>query len=334
MMPAGRMISWSASALIGVSSSSTLARVTGRRTAQRDPRMRSGDQGTRPARGCRRAGRRECSKAQAPSPDEPPAAWTAACLPTIARPWRRETEPAPVAALSCLDRDGARLPPGPESSPTPRERRGVGCLVELVETVVLTAIIFFVLQSFVAQPFQVQQVSMRDTIEDGQYVLVDKLTPRFDGYHRGDIIVFTPPAANAETQAGKPYIKRIIGVAGDRVAIDDGHVFVNGIELDEPYLFADDGAPQPTTPHDRAVDLDRPRRRAVRHGRPPRALVGLPRLRPDRARFRRRAGVAAVLADRHDRDPADRRPPSSWQGRPRRRHPEGGTIPAPILPDL
>ena len=138
--------------------------------------------------------------------------------------------------------------PGPESSPTPPERRAVGCLVELVETVVLTAIIFFVLQTVVAQPFKVEQVSMRDTIEDGQYVLVDKLTPRFDGYHRGDIIVFSPPA-NAEIQAGKPYIKRIIGIAGDRVAIQDGRVLVNGVPLNEPYLFAQDGMPQPTTPH-------------------------------------------------------------------------------------
>jgi signal peptidase I len=139
-------------------------------------------------------------------------------------------------------------PPEPESSPAPRERRAVGCLVELVETVVLTAIIFFVLQTFVAQPFKVEQVSMRDTIEDGQYVLVDKLTPRFDGYHRGDIIVFSPPA-NAETQEGKPYIKRIIGVAGDRVAIDGGRVVVNGIAIDEPYLFAEGGVAQPTTAH-------------------------------------------------------------------------------------
>jgi signal peptidase I len=138
--------------------------------------------------------------------------------------------------------------PEPESSPGPRERRAVGCLVELIQTVVLTAIIFFVLQTFVAQPFKVEQVSMRDTIEDGQYVLVDKITPRFDGYHRGDIIVFSPPA-NAETQEGKPYIKRIIGVAGDRVAIDGDHVVVNGIAIDEPYLFAEDGVPQPTTAH-------------------------------------------------------------------------------------
>ena len=128
------------------------------------------------------------------------------------------------------------------------DRRALGCLIEVVETVVLTAIIFVVLQTFVAQPFQVQQVSMLNTIENGQYVLVDKLTPRFDGYHRGDIIVFTPPA-NTEVQSGQPYIKRIVGVAGDKVAIHDGQVFVNGTALVEGYVYAVDGAPQPTLTH-------------------------------------------------------------------------------------
>ena len=128
------------------------------------------------------------------------------------------------------------------------DRRSLGCLIEVVETVVLTAIIFVVLQTFVAQPFQVRQPSMLNTIADGQYVLVDKLTPRFDGYHRGDIIVFSPPA-NAEVEAGQPYIKRIIGIAGDTVAVHDGQVFVNGTALVEPYLYAVDGLAQPTQPH-------------------------------------------------------------------------------------
>jgi signal peptidase I len=132
------------------------------------------------------------------------------------------------------------------------DRRALGCLIEVVETVVLTAIIFVVLQTFVAQPFQVRQVSMLNTIEDGQYVLVDKLTPHFDGYHRGDIIVFTPPA-NAEVESGKPYIKRIVGVAGDKVAIHDGQVFVNGTALAEPYLYSVDGKAQPTVAHGTAT---------------------------------------------------------------------------------
>ena len=58
----------------------------------------------------------------------------------------------------------------------------LGCLLEIVETLVLTLIIFWVIQSFVAQPYRVQQESMETTLEPDQYVLVDKITPRFDTY--------------------------------------------------------------------------------------------------------------------------------------------------------
>jgi signal peptidase I len=136
----------------------------------------------------------------------------------------------------------------PEPAPTPINRRALGCLLEIVETLVLTLILFWVIQSFVAQPFQVQQKSMQNTIQDRQYVLVDRLTPRFDGYHRGDIIVFTPPIEVAETRNREPFIKRVIGVAHDTVELRDGKVFVNGIALVEPYLYAVDGVAEPTGP--------------------------------------------------------------------------------------
>jgi signal peptidase I len=125
------------------------------------------------------------------------------------------------------------------------QRPALGCLFEIVETLVLTAIIFFVIQTFIAQPYQVQQESMEQSLEPGQFVLVDKLTPRFDSYKRGDVVVFDPPQDWVQSD-GTPFIKRVIGVAGDAIAIRDGSVFVNGIELDEPYVFSVDGVPQDT----------------------------------------------------------------------------------------
>jgi signal peptidase I len=125
-------------------------------------------------------------------------------------------------------------------------RPALGCLFEIVETLVLTLIIFFVIQTFVAQPYQIRQQSMETTLEPDQYVLVDKLTPRFDTYKRGDIVVFNPPQA-WQQENGTPYIKRVIGVGGDTVEIRDGRVLVNGTELVEPYVFKeDDGTTQPT----------------------------------------------------------------------------------------
>jgi signal peptidase I len=118
-------------------------------------------------------------------------------------------------------------------------RRTLGCLFELLETLLLTLIVFLVIQLFVAQPYQVQQESMENTLMPNQYVLVDKLTPRFDAFHRGDIIVFNPPPGWAEDLSGTPYIKRIIGVGGDTVDIHNGHVFINGTQISEPYIFGD-----------------------------------------------------------------------------------------------
>jgi signal peptidase I len=123
----------------------------------------------------------------------------------------------------------------------------LGCLFEIVETLVLTLIIFLVIQTFVAQPYKVQQQSMEITLEPDQYVLVDKLTPRFDTYKRGDIVVFTPPEEWVQDD-GTPFIKRVIGLGGDTVEVRDGGVFINGTKLDETYTYDQpDGPGQPTT---------------------------------------------------------------------------------------
>ena len=126
------------------------------------------------------------------------------------------------------------------------KRPALGCLLEIVETLVLTLIIFFVIQTFVAQPYRVQQVSMERTLEPDQYVLVDKLTPRFDAYKRGDIVVFNPPSNWVQAQ-GQPYIKRVIGIGGDTVELKDGQVLVNGTKLlEQGYVYQEDGDSQPT----------------------------------------------------------------------------------------
>ena len=125
-------------------------------------------------------------------------------------------------------------------------RPALGCLLEIVETLVLTLVIFWVIQSFVAQPFKVQQVSMERTLEPEQYVLVDKLTPRFDTYKRGDIVVFKPPETWVDSGTDEPYIKRVIGIGGDTIEIHDGSVFVNGTKLEEPYVYREDDQPQAT----------------------------------------------------------------------------------------
>ncbi len=127
------------------------------------------------------------------------------------------------------------------------QRPALGCAFEVLETLVLTVLIFFGIQSFVAQPFKVQQGSMENTLIPEQYVLVDKLSPRWDPYSHGDIVVFEPPAS--WSQGSVPFIKRVIGVAGDQIELRDGLVSVNGVELSEEYIFREvDGVQQQTLP--------------------------------------------------------------------------------------
>jgi signal peptidase I len=95
---------------------------------------------------------------------------------------------------------------------------------------------------------------MVPTIVASEYVLIDKLTPRFDGYRRGDIIVFQPPPGFE--QNGVPFIKRVIGLPGDTVTLDNGRVYVTPpggtrVQLVEGYIAQDvNGRPAPTQPKD------------------------------------------------------------------------------------
>jgi signal peptidase I len=127
------------------------------------------------------------------------------------------------------------------------QRPALGCLFEVVETLVLTVLIFLGIQTFVAQPYKVQQSSMETTLMPDEYVLVDKLSPRWAPYSRGDIVVFDPPETWS-SGGGVPFIKRIIGLPSDRVELRDGKVYVNDVALVEPYIYVENGEPQTTDP--------------------------------------------------------------------------------------
>lgn len=124
----------------------------------------------------------------------------------------------------------------PETIPTARPRR-TNWLVETVITVALALALYFVIQAFIVQTYRVEGRSMDDSLHDGQHLLIDKLTPRFDDYSRGDVVVLHPPD---EPPDSTPFIKRVIGVAGEHVELRDGAVLIDGVELDEPYV---DGIP-------------------------------------------------------------------------------------------
>lgn len=113
-----------------------------------------------------------------------------------------------------------------------------GTLVrELIETLVLTALIFLGIR-VVVQNFRIEGRSMYPTLSPDQYLLVNKLSYSLFGEpQRGDIVVFESWAAD------KDFIKRIVGIPGDEIEIHDNAVHVNGVALEEPYLD------QPTSDH-------------------------------------------------------------------------------------
>lgn len=110
-------------------------------------------------------------------------------------------------------------------------------IVEVLVTLVLAFLLYLGITTFLVGTYRVENVSMLPTLVEGQHLLVDKLTPRFDSYSRGDIVVFQEPGAR---DGAIPYIKRVIGEPGDRVELRDGQVLINGVALDEPYR-SDDG---------------------------------------------------------------------------------------------
>ena len=105
-------------------------------------------------------------------------------------------------------------------------------LVDLLETIVLAVVLFFAINAVSAR-VRVDGFSMLPTLQDGEYVLVNRMAYRNDLPVRGDIIVFVSPQS-----PDLDLIKRVIGLPGDTVKISNGKVQVNGQMLNEPYIAA------------------------------------------------------------------------------------------------
>ena len=101
---------------------------------------------------------------------------------------------------------------------------------DLLETLVLAVVLFIGINAVSAR-VRVDGTSMVPTLQDGEFVLVNKLSYKFSEVSRGDIIVFHFPLNPDED-----LIKRVIGLPGDAVKVQDGHVFVNDIMLTETYI--------------------------------------------------------------------------------------------------
>lgn len=163
--------------------------------------------------------------------------------------------------------DGVPLPrPGEPSAARPRRSRPAGSstgsfLRELPLLLLVALVLAFLLRTFVVQVFYIPSSSMEPTLSVNDRMVVEKITYLFRDPVRGEVVVFEGESLgeiDPDTTAGerlvrvvgqflgvvpasaRDFVKRVIGLPGDEILIEEGVVSVNGIPLDEPYVAFDD----------------------------------------------------------------------------------------------
>jgi len=141
---------------------------------------------------------------------------------------RYEFEPTPVVNNYPL----SNPPPLPDATaPAPPRSNWGNATRELVETVLLTLVIFFMIR-FAVENYRIEGYSMEPNFHDGQFLLVSRLNYLLGQPERGDVVIFQYPL-----NPKKNFIKRVIGLPGEKVQIRAGKIFVNDVRVPEPYPY-------------------------------------------------------------------------------------------------
>jgi signal peptidase I len=150
-----------------------------------------------------------------------------------------------------------------------KEQSAAGSLIELVTIVAVALGLALGIQAFLVKPFRIPSESMVPTLAVGQRVLVNRVSQRFGEPERGDVTVFKPPKGADENRCGlsdKPadmpcprptrarsetnFIKRVVGLPGERLKVVNNRVYINGRKQDEPFI-------NPGTPCEQLCNLTR-----------------------------------------------------------------------------
>src|SRR2546425_10613839 len=162
-------------------------------------------------------------------------------------------DPDHVASPVAVDTDERALPTGGPEKPKKKRRSS---LRDLPVLLVVAFVLALVIKTFLVQAFFIPSESMANTLQRGDRVLVNKLVYHLHDPRRGEVIVFSDPhpavtphrnalsgfwhwlteGLGVSTNPDKDFIKRVIGLPGDRIEMRRGTVFVNGQALHEPYL--------------------------------------------------------------------------------------------------
>jgi signal peptidase I len=182
-----------------------------------------------------------------------------------------QQDPGTLAPAPASEPDAGSGKPEPDKdAPAAKKKKKKSFGRELLTIVVAAAILTLLVKAFIIQVYRIPSASMENTLEVGDRVLVNKVVYHFRGIARGDIVVFSgqdswgpdapPPSSNPVVRVFDDmlsglglhtdqtyYIKRVIGLPGDRVACcSNGHVTVQAkgaktaVELHETYLYEDD----------------------------------------------------------------------------------------------
>src|ERR1700687_1928079 len=121
----------------------------------------------------------------------------------------------------------------PDAPPQSSVRNSIWSALSWVRDLAFSVLIAVILIVFIYQPVKVEGTSMMPTLTDQERIFINKFTYHFGlgGIERGDMVVFWFPGDEK-----KSYIKRVIGLPGDRIRIDSGQVYVNGQALVEDYV--------------------------------------------------------------------------------------------------
>lgn len=104
-------------------------------------------------------------------------------------------------------------------------------LIEVVKVVAIVFLSAIIIRTFVFQPFVVEGSSMEGNFHNGEYLFIEKVSYKLKNPHRGDVVVFRYPR-----DVRYNYIKRVIGLPGEKIQIKDGKVSIDGSLLNEDYL--------------------------------------------------------------------------------------------------
>lgn len=108
----------------------------------------------------------------------------------------------------------------------------LGLLVfEVVKVVLISLAIILPIRLFLVQPFYVEGASMEPNFYDREYLIIDEISYRFNEPTRGEVVIFKYPKDTSVY-----FIKRVIGLPGETVKIEDGQVYINDEKIDEPYI--------------------------------------------------------------------------------------------------